>query len=40
MKRYLGTVLKEIRILKDIDEILRKGREWLNTVKGSTKESD
>jgi len=27
MKYYLGTVLKEIKILKNLDEILRKGKE-------------
>jgi signal transduction histidine kinase len=30
MKRYLGTVLKEIKILKNIDEIITKGKEILN----------
>ena len=29
MKQYLGTVLKEIKILKNIDEILRKGKDIL-----------
>jgi signal transduction histidine kinase len=29
MKQYLGTVLKEIKILKNIDEILGKGKEIL-----------
>src|ERR671933_314992 len=27
MKQYLGTVLKDIKILKNVDEILRKGKE-------------
>jgi signal transduction histidine kinase len=31
MKQYLGTVLKEIKILKNIDEILRKGKEILES---------
>ncbi len=30
MKRYLTTVLKEIKILKNIDEIITKGKEILN----------
>ena len=29
MKQYLGTVLKEIKILKDVEEILKKGKEIL-----------
>jgi signal transduction histidine kinase len=31
MKQYLGTVLKEIKILKNIDEILRKGKDILES---------
>jgi signal transduction histidine kinase len=31
MKQYLGTVLKEIKILKNIDEILRKGKDVLES---------
>lgn len=31
MKQYLGRVLKEIKILKDIDEILEKGKDILET---------
>ena len=31
MKQYLGTVLKEIKILKNIDEILGKGKDILNS---------
>lgn len=30
MKQYLGTVLKEIKILKNLDEIITKGKEILN----------
>ncbi|MFL6329301.1 MAG: ATP-binding protein [Nitrososphaeraceae archaeon] len=29
IKQYLGTVLKEIKILKDVEEILKKGKEIL-----------
>jgi hypothetical protein len=29
MKQYLGSVLKEIKVLKNIDEILRKGKDLL-----------
>jgi signal transduction histidine kinase len=31
MKQYLGTVLKEIKILKNVDEILKKGKEILES---------
>ena len=31
MKQYLGTVLKEIKILKNIEEILSKGKDILNS---------
>jgi signal transduction histidine kinase len=31
MKQYLGTILKEIKILKNIDEILRKGKDILES---------
>jgi hypothetical protein len=31
MKNYLGTVLKEIKILKNLDQILTKGKEILDT---------
>jgi hypothetical protein len=31
MKQYLGTVLKEVKTLKNIDEILRKGKEILES---------
>ena len=31
MKQYLGSVLKEIKVLKDIDEILRKGKDLLES---------
>jgi signal transduction histidine kinase len=31
MKQYLGTVLKEIKILKNVDEILKKGKEILQS---------
>ncbi|HEY7571930.1 MAG TPA: HAMP domain-containing sensor histidine kinase [Nitrososphaeraceae archaeon] len=31
MKHYLGTVLKEVKILKNIDEILKKGKDILNS---------
>src|SRR5919107_6152663 len=31
MKQYLGRVMKEIKILKDIDEILEKGKDILET---------
>jgi signal transduction histidine kinase len=31
MKQYLGSVLKEIKILKNIDEILRKGKDLLES---------
>lgn len=29
MKQYLGTVLKEIKVLKNIEEILKKGKDIL-----------
>jgi signal transduction histidine kinase len=31
MKQYLGSVLKEIKVLKNIDEILRKGKDLLES---------
>jgi signal transduction histidine kinase len=31
MKQYLGTVLKEIKIIKNVDEILKKGKEILQS---------
>jgi signal transduction histidine kinase len=31
IKQYLGTVLKEIKILKDVEEILKKGKEILQS---------
>ena len=31
MKQYLGKVLKEIKILKNVDEILKKGKEILES---------
>src|SRR6266487_248457 len=31
MRQYLGTVLKEIKILKNVDEILKKGKEILQS---------
>ena len=30
MKQYFGAVLKEIKILKDVEEILKKGKEILS----------
>jgi signal transduction histidine kinase len=34
MKRYLGTVLKEIKVLQNIDEVIGRGREILDLSNG------
>ena len=31
MKQYLNTVLKEIKVLQNVDEIVKKGKEILET---------